>query len=145
MPDTKTRLSALWLFATLNYLYCDVVTVMDPVKHGSVQLTQGFLLGAAILVEIPMAMVLLSRILKYRASRWASIIAGAVMTVVQTATLFVAVPTMYYAFFSVIEIASTAVIVWFAWKWLNPVASPRADSSPEGIKAASELVGAANS
>jgi len=26
MQDTKTRLSALWLFATLNYLYCDVVT-----------------------------------------------------------------------------------------------------------------------
>ena len=26
MQDTKTRLSALWLFATLNYLYCEVVT-----------------------------------------------------------------------------------------------------------------------
>ena len=145
MQDMRARLSALWLFATLNYLYCDVVTVMDPVKHGSVQLTQGFLLGAAVLVEIPMAMVLLSRILKYRASRWASIIAGAVMTVVQTATLFVAVPTMYYAFFSVIEIASTALIVWFAWKWLNPVVSSPADSTAQGGKAAREFVGAANS
>lgn len=143
MPDIRTRLSALWLFVTLNYLYCDVVTVMDPVKHGSAQLTQGFLLGAAILVEIPMAMVLLSRILKYRSSRWASIIAGAVMTAVQTATLFVAVPTMYYAFFSVIEIVSTALIVWFAWTWLNPVRSPRADSMPDGIKATSEFVSTA--
>jgi len=144
MQDMRARLSALWLFATLNYLYCDVVTVMDPVKHGSVQLTQGFLLGAAVLVEIPMAMVLLSRILKYRASRWASIIAGAVMTVVQTATLFVAVPTMYYAFFSVIEIASTALIVWFAWRWLNPVPSSRPDSLPEGDKTAAGFAGAPN-
>jgi hypothetical protein len=140
MPDIRTRLTALWLFVTLNYLYCNVVTLMDPVKHGSVQLTQGFLLGAAILVEIPMAMVLLSRILKYRASRWASIIAGTVMTAVQTVTLFVAVPTMYYALFSAIEIVSTALIVWFAWKWLNPVRSPRADSISEGVKATSAPV-----
>ena len=41
------------------------------------------------------------------------------MTVVQTATLFVAKPTLYYVFFSVIEIASTALIVWFAWMWRN--------------------------
>jgi hypothetical protein len=119
MKDKKVMLSTLWLFATLNYLYCDVVTVMDPVKHGSIQLTQGFLLGAAILVEIPIAMVLLSWILKYRANRWANIIAGTIMTAVQTLTLFVAVPTLYYVFFSAIEIACTALIVWYAWRWSN--------------------------
>jgi MFS family permease len=119
MKDKKGMLSTLWLFATLNYLYCDVVTLMDPVKHGSIQLTQGFLLGAAILVEIPIAMVLLSRILKYRANRWANIIAGIIMTAVQTLTLFVAVPTLYYVFFSAIEIACTAFIVWYAWRWSN--------------------------
>ncbi len=100
MGDMKVRLSTLWLFATLNYVYCDVVSVMDPVKHSPVQLTQGFLLGAAILVEIPIAMVLLSRILSYRSNRWTNVIAGAVMTAVQVASLFVAVPTMYYVFFS---------------------------------------------
>ena len=119
MKDKKVMLSTLWVFATLNYLYCDVVTLMDPVKHGSIQLTQGFLLGAAILVEIPIAMVLLSRILKYRANRWANIIAGIIMTAVQTLTLFVAVPTLYYVFFSAIEIACTAFIVWYAWRWSN--------------------------
>jgi hypothetical protein len=71
--DMKVRLSTLWLFATLNYLYCDVVTVMDPQKLkqflagtvGGMEITPGFLLGAGILVEIPIAMVLLSRLLKY--------------------------------------------------------------------------------
>jgi hypothetical protein len=120
LPDMKVRLSALWLFAILTYTYGDVVTLMDPVKHGSVQLTEGFLLGGSIFMMIPITMVLLSRILKYRASRRASIIAGTIMTVVLPVTLFFAKPTMYYAFFTVIEIASTALIVLFAWKWRNP-------------------------
>ena len=116
-PDMKVRLSALWLFAMLTYTYGDVVTLMDPVKHGSIQLTEGFLLGGSIFMMIPITMVLLSRILKYRASRLASIIAGIIMTVTLPMTLFAAVPTMYYTFFTVIEILSTALIVWYAWKW----------------------------
>lgn len=117
MPDMKVRISALWLFAMLTYTYGDVVTLMDPVKHGSVQLTEAFLLGGSIYMMIPIIMVLLSRILKYRASRWASIIAGTVMTVTLPVTLFVAVPTSYYVFFTVIEVISTALIVWTASKW----------------------------
>jgi len=122
MKDKKVMLSTLWLFAMLNYTYGDVVTLMDPVKHGSIQLTQGFLLGASIFQEIPIAMVLLSRILKYRANRWANIIAGTIMTVALIVTLFVAVPTLHYVFFSIIEIACTAFIVWYAWRWPNPEA-----------------------
>jgi len=61
-----------------NYLYADVVTLMDPVRlkelmtgyAGPFYITQGFLLGAAILMETAIAMVLLSRVLKYRANRW---------------------------------------------------------------------------
>ena len=122
MPEMKVRLSALWLFAMLTYTYGDVVTLMDPVKHGSIQLTDGFLLGGSVFMMIPITMVLLSRILKYRASRLASIIAGTIMTVVLPMTLFAAKPTMYYVFFTVIEIGSTALIVWYAWRWPNPEA-----------------------
>ncbi len=120
MPDMKVRLSALWLFAILTYTYGDVVTLMDPVKHGSAQLTEGFLLGGSIFMMIPITMVLLSRILKYRASRWTSIIAGTIMTASLPVTLFVAKPTTYYVFFTVIEITCTALIVWYALKWRNP-------------------------
>jgi hypothetical protein len=120
LKDRKVSLSTLWLFATLNYIYCDVVTVMDPVKRAPFQLTPGFLLGASILVEIPIAMVILSRVLKYRANRWANIITGAIMTAVQVLSLFVAVPAMYYVFFSVLEIACTSFIVWYAWTWSPP-------------------------
>ena len=122
--DKKVRLSALWLFAMLTYTYGDVVTLMDPVKHGSIQITEGFLLGGSIFMMIPITMVLLSRILKYRASRWASIIAGTIMTAALPVTLFVAVPTSYYVFFTVIEIMSTALIVWYAWRWHNSEGTP---------------------
>ncbi len=123
--NMKSRLSTLWLFATLNYLYCDVVTLMDPnlLKQflagnvGSIAVSQGFLLGAAVLVEIPISMVLLSRVLNYRANRWANIIAGVTMTAVQLLSLVVKSPAPYYIFFSVIEIASTSAVLWFAWKW----------------------------
>jgi hypothetical protein len=118
--DPKVTLSALWLFAMLTYTYGDVVTLMDPVKRGSVQLTEGFLLGGSIFMMIPITMVLLSRILKYKAIRWSSIVAGTIMTVSLTMTLFVAVPTIYYVFFTAIEITSTVIIVWIAWKWHDP-------------------------
>ena len=45
-------------------------------------------------------MILLSRILKYRANRWANIIAGIFLTAVQLVTLFVKTPTLAYVFFS---------------------------------------------
>lgn len=120
MKDLKTKLSALWLFVMLTYTYGDVVTLMDPVKHGSIQLTESFLLGGSIFMMIPITMVLMSRILNYRSNRLTSIIAGIIMTVSLTITLFVAKPTTYYVFFTVIEIASTGLIVWLAWKWINP-------------------------
>ena len=121
----KTRLSTLWIFVTINYLYCDVVTLMDPAQLkgflagsiGGVAISQGFLLAASILVEIPIAMVLLSRVLDDRSNRWANIGAGGIMTVVQLTTLFARTPALFYVFFSVIEIGGTAVIVWSAWRW----------------------------
>lgn len=129
MERLKTRLMAMWIFATLNYLYCDVVTLMDPDKLkgflagsiGGVDVGPGFLLGASVLVEIPIAMVLLSRVLDDRAARSANLIAGTVMTVVQLSSLLIGAPTPYYLFFSAIEIATTALVVRSAWRWSAPL------------------------
>lgn len=119
MSNMKSKLAALWLFVMLTYTYGDVVTLMDPVKHGDFELTEAFLLGGSIYMMIPISMVLLSRLLNYKTNRLASIIAGTIMTITLIMTLFVAVPTMYYVFFSVIEIVCTAFIVWYAWTWRN--------------------------
>jgi hypothetical protein len=126
--DMKVKLSTLWIFVMFNYLYCDVMSLMDPelLKQfmtgnvGGIKVTEGFLLGAAILMEIPIAMVLLSRVLKYRANRWANIIAGSIKTVVMILLFVGSSPPFYYIFFGTIEIACTSLIVWYAWKWPNP-------------------------
>ena len=123
--DKKAILSTLWIFVTLNYLYCDVLAHMDSEvlnqlltgDMGFVKITPTFLLGASILMEIPIAMVLLSRVLKHNANRVLNIIAGTVMTLVQTSSIFAGDLTPSYAFFSVIEISTTAFIVWYAWTW----------------------------
>ena len=129
MREMKVRLSTLWIFVMFNYLYCDVVGLMDPAllkqflagNAGGMQINQGFLLGASILMEIPISMVLLSRLLNYGPNRWANLIAGFVMTIVQASSLFFgSAPSAYYLFFSMIEITCTALIVWSAWKWTDP-------------------------
>jgi hypothetical protein len=117
IQNMKERLFTLWLFAMLTYTYGDVVTLMDPIKHGTMEMTEAFLLGGSIFMLIPLSMVLLSRILNYRANRVANIIAGSIMTVALILTLFVAVPTTYYVLFTVIEVVTTALVVWFAWRW----------------------------
>jgi len=125
MKDRKVILSTLWIFAILNYLYADVVGLMDSslLKEyltgsvGGLQITQGFLLIASILMETAIVMVLLSRVLKYRANRWANIIAGVIHTAAVSSSLFVGTPTSYYIFFASIEIACTLFIVWYAWTW----------------------------
>ncbi|HKW08350.1 MAG TPA: DUF6326 family protein [Candidatus Dormibacteraeota bacterium] len=124
----RSKLTVLWIFATLNYLYCDVLALMNPgllkgYLAGSVNgiaITPGFLLAAGVLVEIPMAMILAGWMLGsrwYQLNRWANVVAAATMTAVQMASLLVGRPAPYYVFFSAIEIATTAAIVWLAWRW----------------------------
>jgi Family of unknown function (DUF6326) len=129
VQDRKAILSTLWIFLTANYIYCDVLAHMESTTLrelitgtiGSIQVTQGFLLTAAIMMEIPFAMMILARVLKYRASRWANMIAGAIMAVIQVGTMGMGTaPTLYYLFYSAIEIACNLFIVWYAWKWTNP-------------------------
>ena len=123
--DKKILLSTLWIFLVFNYLYCDVLTLMDPKvlngiitgTIGGIQLTQGFLLGASILMEIPIMMVLLSRVLTYKANKIMNIITASIMAIVQTLSLFVGSPTVYYSFFSAIEITTNLFIIGIAWKW----------------------------
>lgn len=69
-------------------------------------------------MEIPIAMIVLSRILKHGANRWANIVAGALMAVVQIGTLPLGTePMLHYMFYSAIEIVCNLFIVWIAWRW----------------------------
>src|SRR5579871_1581931 len=127
MHDTKERLSVLWTFALLNYLYADVVALFDIVGsrlHFAV-LPPWALMGSAVLMEIPIAMILACRLLPFRANRLANIIAGVVLTLVNGFLTFVpplvgwGKPPAFpeYLFFATIETVATSVIIWKAWTW----------------------------
>lgn len=102
--DRRVVLSLLWIFVTLNYIYCDVMSLMDSTllnqyltgNINGLKLTDSFLFGAAILMEIPIMMVLLSRLLRYKANRLANIIAGSIKTIVMILSMFVGTPTPPY-------------------------------------------------
>ena len=55
MHDTKERLSLLWIFALLNYLYADVVALFaivgSPNLADAPHLAPWALLGSAVLME----------------------------------------------------------------------------------------------
>lgn len=123
--DNRTLLSTLWIFVTVNYIFCDVFTLFHAPDlnqfltgyAGGMELTQGFLLTFAIIMELAMVMIVLSRVLKYSLNRWFNIIGGIALTLIQAGTLLSGDFTMHYLFFSIIEIATTSFIGWYAWKW----------------------------
>lgn len=121
MDTLKVSLSTLWIFATLNYLYADVFTMFfDPAAKEAMAMPAGQVLVFAALMETAIAMIVLSRILKYRVNRWANIIAGILHTAVVFWTLFGETPKPpFYIFFATVEIACTLFIVWYAWTWPN--------------------------
>jgi len=127
--DMKVKLSTLWIFVMFNMLTADILSFMYPgyLKEimtgygGEIQITPEFLLIAAIMVEIPIAMIVLSRTLRYRINRWANIIAG-VITIAFVVGGYA--PTPHYIFIATMEVVGMLLIIWFAWKWTNPEMKP---------------------
>jgi hypothetical protein len=124
-PDVRVTLSTLWVVAMFNYLYADVITLMNPSQLkmmmtgsvGPLQITQGFMLGAAILMETAIAMVLLSRVLAYRANRVVNISAGGLHTAAVLSSMFVGTPALHSIFFAAVEVGLTLFIIGYAWRW----------------------------
>lgn len=120
--DVAARLSTLWIFLLFNMVFADVFSFMYPgfieqMMNGSVDgagPTPVFLLVAAIVTEISITMVFLSRFLKPTISRWANM-AAAVITilwVIGGGSL-----TLHYIFFASIEVLTSLAIIGMAWNW----------------------------
>jgi hypothetical protein len=128
MHDIKEQLSLCWTFALLNYLYADVLALFEFVgsPNSAPHLPQWALLGSAVFMEIPIAMILACRLLPAGANRLANIIAGGVMTLINGFLTFVLPLTngdfrdpIYpaYVWFATIETVCTLVIIWKAGTW----------------------------
>jgi hypothetical protein len=137
-PGIRERLSLFWLFALLNYLYADVTALWDIIGRPNfhVHLPPAALMGSAVLMEIPIAMIVACRLLPFRANRLANIIAGIAVTVVNGFLTYVpplagwgSTPALpEYLFFATIETVCTLLIVRQAWTWENAGAGAKADA-----------------
>ena len=132
LKDRKVILSTLWVFFLVNIIYADIISVMKVTYTGydvtaaeNFELVQqilspAMLLLVAIILELGMIMIVLSRVLKRAVNRWANIIIAIIQALVLSASLFVGSPDMYYIFFATVEYTTLLFIVWYAWTWTEP-------------------------
>jgi TRAP-type C4-dicarboxylate transport system permease small subunit len=74
------------------------------------------MLGGAIMMEIAIVMIILSRVLKYRVNRWVNVITS-IITIAFVVGGGVSYP--HYIFIATVEVVCLLLIIWNAWKWAD--------------------------
>ena len=126
--EMPSKLSTLWIFLLFNMVFADIFSFMYPGSLAQIVsgapvdgtvITPIFLLVAAMVTEISIAMVVLSRFLNQGINRWVNIAAAVVtiLWVIGGGSL-----TPHYIFFASIEVLTSLVIMVMAWKWRNVAA-----------------------
>jgi len=123
--NVKLKLSALWIALMFLYTYADILGFYAPGnieelisgEIAGIQMTQGLLLGSAILMVIPSVMIFLSLALQAKANRLVNIVVGMVYIVVLGSTFLPGRNPAYYILFAIIKAALLVMVVWLAWKW----------------------------
>ncbi len=120
--NTKMILSTLWIVVMMNMIFADILGFMLPGAlaeimtgyGGAVKLTQAAMLIAALFLEIPIAMIFLSKVLKHKTNRLFNIIAASItiLFVVGGGSL-----TLHYIFFAGVEVICMLAIIILSWKW----------------------------
>ena len=122
--DTKVLLSTLWIVVMINMLKADILSLFIP---GALEETARaaasvgtsipqVMLGAAIIGQLAIAMIVLSRVLKYGINRWVNIVVGIVIIAYIWGGI---VSYPHYIFIASIETLCLLLIVWFAARWRN--------------------------
>jgi hypothetical protein len=123
--DTKVLLSTLWIVVMLNMLKADILSLYIPGATDELAKTSvstgtpipQLMLGGAIMMEISIAMIILSRLLNYSVNRWVNIIVS-IITIAFVVGGGVSYP--HYIFIAAVEVFCMLLIIWNAWKWTNP-------------------------
>jgi len=123
--DTKVLLSTLWIVVMFNMLKADILSLNIPGAADEVARTATssgasipqLMLGAAVIGQLAIAMIILSRVLKYGINRWVNIIVG-IVTIAYIWGGMSSYP--HYIFIASVETLCLLLIVWFAARWRNP-------------------------
>lgn len=118
----QTLLSTLWIFVLFNMVFRDLhqfgkMSFIQEIMSGEVngvKITDELMLIGGFLVEIPILMVLLSRILVDKANKWANILASIITMLVLVSALPSA--DLDDIFFLIIEVIAFLLIIRIAWK-----------------------------
>lgn len=122
--DTKVLLSTLWIVVMINMLKADILSLFIPGAAEEVARTSAstgasipqLMLGGAIMGQLAIAMIILSRVLKYGINRWVNIVVGVVII----AYIWGGMASYpHYIFIASVETLCLLLIVWFAWMWRN--------------------------
>ena len=118
--DTKVLLSTLWIVVMINMLKADILSLYVPGSADELARTAGdtpitqLMLGGAIMMEISIVMIILSRVLKYRVNRWVNII----VSIITIAFIWGGAASYpHYIFVATVETICLLLIIWNAWKW----------------------------
>lgn len=122
--DTKALLSTLWIVVMINMVKADILSLFIPGAADEVAKTAAsagtsisqLMLVGAVMGQLGIAMIILSRVLKYGINRWANIVV-AIVTVVYIWGGMASYP--HYIFIAIVESLCLLLIVWFAWAWRN--------------------------
>lgn len=109
-------LQTLWLVLVLSFLWCDVVSLMDP-QDPYTGMDEWTLTGAGAWMLVPVVMIALSRLLRRRTGRPLGITVSALLMLGQIGSLFMGTPTPYYVLFSIVEVVTMVAIIALTWTW----------------------------
>jgi hypothetical protein len=118
--ETKVLLSTLWVVVMINMLKADILSLYIPGVMDELAKTAGdtpipqLMLGAAIMMEISILMIILSRVLKYGVNRWVNMITS-IITIAFVVVGGASYP--HYIFIATVEVICLLLIIWNAWKW----------------------------
>lgn len=115
--EPRTLLSTLWIFILFNMIFRDLHQFANAsfVQELLVQnISEELVLVFGVILEIPIAMVLLSRILKNKVNKWVNLSA----VLLFAAGLYSSFPSadLDDLFFMLMETIALVGIVWTAWK-----------------------------
>ncbi|MFC1619195.1 DUF6326 family protein [Candidatus Neomarinimicrobiota bacterium] len=118
----QSKLSNLWTYVTLNMITADVLSLYIPESIDEfTELADGkeadIMMAAAVMYQIPISMVLLSKVLPYKANRLANMIAAGMMT---AAIIGGGSTDAHYIVCAGAEVVGLSLIAWNAWKWADP-------------------------
>lgn len=113
----RVLLSTLWIVVLFNMVFADIVGLLNPgtiEQMMTMHPSPGLLAAFTLLLEIPIAMILLSRILRPAINRWANIVAGllTIAWIVGGGNT-----SLTYLIFGSVEVLCLGFIVRLAWTW----------------------------